>query len=128
MVTLIDRLRNAACDAVVDEVDVGAGSNGTLEIGTASFASTLISFNLAATAFGASSSGTATAASLPISATASATGTAAEYRYKDADGTVVISGTSVGTSGTEVVISPSTSVTSGGGYDLTSASFTMPAS
>lgn len=128
MVTLIDRVRNAACDGAVDEIDVGAGANGTLEIGDSGFSTVLVTFNLAATAFGAASGGTATAASLPISASAGNTGTAAEYRYKDADGTVVISGTDVGTSGNEVVISPSLSITASDNYDLTSASFTMPAS
>src|SRR6056297_944747 len=127
MATLTAAARNAACNAIVDLVDVGAGTNGTLEIGTAGFASTLVTFDFAATAFGAASSGTATAASLPITATAAATGTAAEYRIRDQDNVTVWSGTSVGTSGTEVVLS-STSITSGQSIDLTACSCTMPAS
>jgi len=125
MPTLTTAARNAACDAIVDLVDVGVGSNGTLEVGTTGFASTLVTFNLAATAFGAAASGTATAASLPITATASASGTAAEYRVRNADGTAVWSGNSVGTSGTELVLS-SLSITNNQSIDLTSFSITVP--
>lgn len=128
MVTLIEKVRNSMTAAATAEIDAGAGSNGTLEIGTASMATVLLTYNLQATSFGPPTLGTATANGLPLSATATAGGTAAAYQYKDKDGTVVISGTDVGTSGNEVVISPSTTINNGSDYDLTSASFTMPES
>jgi len=127
MATLTTAARNAACDAIVDLVDVGAGSNGTLQIGTTGFASVLVTFDLDATAFGDAATGVATAASLPISATAVATGTAAEYRVRDADDTVVWSGTDVGTFENDVVLS-TTSISSGQSIDLTACTGTMPAS
>ena len=127
MVTLSTAARNAMADALVDLVDVGAGSNGTLQIGTTGFATVLVTFDFDATAFGAAASGVATAASLPISATAAATGTAAEYRVRDADGTTVWSGTDVGTSGNEVTLS-STSISTSQNIDLTACQYTQPAS
>lgn len=130
MVTIVTSVRNSMVDAVVTDLNTGAGANAILEIGDTGFSNILIAFNMSATSHGAAASGTATANSLPITQAAALTGTAAEYRYKDKDGTVLISGTNVTVSGGggEVEISPSLSITSATDYDLTSASLTQPAS
>ena len=120
--------RQAATNAVVDRLDVGAGANATLEIGTAGFASVLLIFQLENPAFGAAD-GTATA-SLNITTTITTTGeaaagagtTAVEYRYKDRDGADGPSGTIA--SG-EVTISNAT-VVAGATFELISAVFNNP--
>ena len=126
--TLSTRVRDAMCDAGVDEIDVGAGSNGTLEIGTSGMAGVIVALPYSATAFGASSSGVATAATITATAaTLAGTNTAAEAQIKDADGTVVMSGLTVGTSGSDINLS-NTSIELGMTIDITSQTMTMPAS
>lgn len=129
-ITYIASVLQAANDAIVDLVDAGAGANGTLEICTTSFGSVLISFDFAATAFGASTAAApsvATAASLPITATASGNGTAADFRVKDADGNVIWSesGGVTATGGGGTVEITSTTISSGSSYDLTACTHTM---
>lgn len=53
-----------------------------------------------------------TFASLPVSATAAQTGTASQARILDGTGSVIISGLTVGTSGTNIVLN-TTSITAG---------------
>lgn len=124
-VTYRSTLRTARLQAVLDAIDADAGA-GTLEIGTTGFASTLVTFTLVDPA-GSVSGDTLTIACDPdIGATASATGTAAEARIKDNSGDVVVSGLTVGTSGTNLVISPSTSITSGQTVNLVSLTIAHP--
>lgn len=118
--------RNAMCDALVDLVDVGAGSNGTIEIHTSAFGTLLAVLDFSATAFGASAAGVATAASISDETSAPATGTAAVCRIKDADGTVVWEGT-VSTSGADINLN-TTSITSGDQVSISSFTVTVPAS
>lgn len=128
MPTLETDVRNAMTNAAVDLVDAGAGANGTLVVRAGS--TDLVEFDLADPAFGAagaSVAGRADGAGLPIEGTASATGTADNYQVKDTDGNVKWSGSSVGTSGTEVVLN-TTSIVSGQTVNLTAMSFLMPAS
>lgn len=80
----------AATDAVVDLIDVGAGANGTLEI--LDGATVLTEHDLTEPAFGAAAAdGTATAAAI-ANAVAGNTGTADAWKIKDEDGDVVVSG------------------------------------
>jgi len=79
----------AATDAVVDLIDVGAGANGTLEL--LDDTTVLSAHAFSATAFGAANAGgVATAAAIGDDTDADATGTADKAKIKDADGDVVV--------------------------------------
>lgn len=109
-------LKTTRMEAVRDAIDAGAG-NATLEIGTTSYASILVTFTLDDPASTVSTD-TLTLAGTPKTATASNAGTAAVARIKNPGGTVVVSGLTVGTSGADVIIS-NTSITNGASYSLT---------
>ena len=120
-VTYSATLKSTRMTAVRDAIDGGSGP-GTLEIGTTGMASILAALTLADPC-GTISSGVLTF-TVPFSdASADATGTAAAARVKDSSGHIVISGLTVGTSGTDVVLT-STSITSGQAVTITSASIT----
>ena len=104
-------VRTSRMNAVETALDAGSGA-AVLEIGDSGFATTLVSFTLSDPA-GTVSGDVLSGAGLPISTTASASGTAAEARLKDSSGNIVVSGLTVGTSSANVIISPSTSITSG---------------
>lgn len=83
---------NAACDAIVDLVDAGAGA-GHIQIATTAFASILSTITCSDPAFGAASAGVATLAGTPLQdASADNTGTAAVWRARDSNNQVVFSG------------------------------------
>lgn len=115
-------VRTSRMTVVETALDAGAGA-AYLEIGDAGFASVLVTFTLSDPA-GTVSGDVLTGASMPKSATAGNSGTAAEARLKDSTGTVVVSGLTVGTVGTNVIISPSTTITSGQSCSLTSLTLT----
>jgi hypothetical protein len=102
--------------------DVGAG---TIEICSAAYAAVLVTFTFSDPA-GSVSSGVLTFSSMPKTANASNSGTATIARIKDNSGDIIVSGLSVGTSGTDIIIS-STTITSGLGYSLTAAAITHAA-
>lgn len=101
----VTALKTARLQLVVDYIDAGP-SFGTLEIGTAGMATVLAIITLVDPS--ASVSGdTLTFSGLPIGTTAIAGGAgtnAVEARIKDSTGTDVMTGLTVGTSGTEVII------------------------
>lgn len=104
----------------------GLGTAGVLVIGTAALSGAtgvLATLALANPAAAAPSGGVWTVSGVPISATASATGTAAKAELRDSSGTVWASGLTVGTSGTDIIIT-TTSVTSGQTCTLTSGTIT----
>lgn len=114
-VTYNDTLKTTRMTAVNTAMNAGSGA-ATLQIATSGgfgSASTnvLVTITLADPA-ATVSTGVLTFASLPVSALASATGTASTARIRDSDGTVVISGLTVGTSGTNIVLN-TTSIESG---------------
>ena len=115
-------LRTTRMTAVETDIDSGSGA-ATLEIGTTGFSSVLVTFTLSDPA-GTVSGDVLTGAGMPKSATAGNTGTAAEARIKESGGTVIISGLTVGTTGTNVIISPSTTITSGQTCNLTALTIT----
>lgn len=120
-VTYSASLKNTRMTAVLNAIDADAGA-GTLEIGTTGFASTLVTFTLTDPA-GTVSGDTLTIDCDPdISVSATNSGVAAEARIKDNSGDIVISGLTVGTSGTDLIISPSTTITSGQTVNLVSLS------
>jgi hypothetical protein len=109
-VTYSTTVKSSRMTVVKDAIDAGAG-NGILVIGTTGLASTLVSITLdkpSATI----SSGVLTFSGLPNSGTASGTGTAAEAKITDSTGTTIISGLTVGTTSTDIIID-STSITTG---------------
>jgi hypothetical protein len=100
-------------------------ANGTLEIGTTGMGSVLVTFGLDATA-GTVSNGVWTLVFDASTVAAAATGTAAAAQIKNSTGTVRISGLTVGTSGTDIVLN-TTSIGSGVNVTLSSATITHAA-
>jgi hypothetical protein len=115
--TITTAARDAQANAFETLLATGGGTAQLLlRIGS----TTLVTFSLSNTPFGASSSGVITLASTPISATASA-GTAQtpdNYQIKDRGGTVQWTGAVTG----------SDTITSGQTVNLTSLTITWPAS
>jgi len=118
-VTYTTALKNTRLDAVVTAI----GSGGKLQICTSGYGSILAEITLEATA-GTSSGGVLTFSSFPKSdSSANATGTAAVARIRTSADADVVTGLTVGTSGTDVVLD-STSITSGQVVTLNSATIT----
>lgn len=119
-ITYSTAVKNARLDAVVSQI----GSTGVLEIGTTGMGTVLATIALNSTA-GTSTGGVLTFSGFPKSDTsADATGTAAAARIRTASGgTDVITGLSVGTSGSDINLD-STSITAGQTVTITAASIT----
>lgn len=127
-------LRTNRLRAVVDAIDSktfvvgsGAGSAGNLVIGTSSLSgatgvlATIPLQNPAATISG----NVLTLAGVPRTATATATGTAALAELRNNSGAVIVSGLTVGTAGTDIIIS-STAISSGQTVQVNSGTITHP--
>ena len=102
-----------------------AASFGQLVIGTSALSGAtgvLATITLPKPSFSIASA-VATLLGVPLSATASATGTAAKAEFRDSTGLVVISGLTVGTSGSDINLN-STSITSGQTVTITSGTIT----
>lgn len=83
--------QNAACDAIVDLLDVSGPGN--IQIATTAFASILATITLANPAFGAAAAGVATLQGTPLQDTsADNTGTAAVWRARTSGGTAILQG------------------------------------
>lgn len=123
--TLATITRNAACNAEVDLIDVGAGANGTLVLRASS--TTIATFAFDEPAFGASSVGVATAAGFPKTVAASATGVPDNYQVKDEDGTLLWSGVVAEGSGGDLNLD-NTDINSGQNVTISSFTHTVPAS
>lgn len=123
-VTLTTGAQNAACNGIVDLIDIGAGSNGTIEIYTTGLGLLLVTCDFSATSFGAAASGVATANSI-ADGTAIASGTANEFLVKDKDGNEVFRG-SVDTSGADMTFADNI-FSIGDTITITSFTATMPA-
>lgn len=115
--TIATAARNAQADAFTTLIGTGAGT-ATLKLRNST--TTLVTFNLSNTPFGAASTGAITLAGVTISATASAgTATAVDnYQILDRNGTVQWTGSVTG----------SDTITSGQTCNLTSLVITWPAS
>lgn len=94
--------KNARLNAVVTLLN-----GGKLEIGTAGMAAVLATFTLNATA-GTVSGGVLTLSGFPKAVAASAAGTAAAARLRDSSNADVLTGLTVGTSGTDIVLDTTT--------------------
>ena len=107
--------------AVRDQIDAGAAA-GKLEIGDAGFSTVLATIELADPCGTVASQ--ALTLTMPQSDTnADATGTAAEARIRDSDNNDVITGLTVGTAATDVVLD-SVSITAGQTITINSAVIT----
>lgn len=128
-----DAARTAACNTIVDLIDVGTGT-AKLQLwsGARPFTTTgapsgvkLAEFNLPNPAFGNASVGVATAAAIS-GVNALATGTIGFARILDRNGTIVWDNNDVGTSTQQIQVS-SLAVNSGSPVTVTSWTVTMPA-
>lgn len=113
-------LKNTRMNAVVAAI----GAGGTLVIGTSALAGAtgvLVTVPLAATA-ATVSNGVLTLSGVPLTATSTATGVAAKAEIRSSSGAVV-TGLTVGTSGTDVTIN-ATSISIGQTVQVTSGVIT----
>jgi hypothetical protein len=108
-------------NAVTAAID-GQTGVGFIEIGTAGMAAVLVSINFQKPSF-TESAGVLTMAGAPKSGVAAGGGTAANARIKDGAGNVQVSGLTVGTAGTDIVLN-STTIVVGQTVTLTSATIT----
>jgi hypothetical protein len=122
-VTYSTAAKNARLNAVVTLIDAGAAA-GVLQIGTAGMASVLAEFTLADPC-GTVATGVLTFDFDPDISDTSAnnSGTAAAARIRDSDGNDIITGLTVGTSGTDIVLD-STSITAGQTVTITAGTIT----
>lgn len=128
--------RNAACDAVGDRLNAGAGP-GTIDVRTgtqpasandAASGTLLATFTLADPAFGAASTGVKTLdATPPLATTGLAAGTAGWFRAKDSDGNTVLDGAVTATGGGGELELNTTTVSVGLDLEITAGTLAMPA-
>lgn len=121
-VTYTTAVKTARMTAVRDAIDAGVGA-GTLEIGTAGMAAVLATIQLVEPC--GTIAGTVLTLDFDpdISAVAAAGGTAAAAQIKDGGGVAVITGLTVGTSGTDIILD-SVSITAGQTVTITAGTIT----
>lgn len=133
-VQLPQAYRQAACDAIVDGVDAGAGA-GTLQIRTgsapdpdvAATGTLLATLTFSDPAFGAADTdGIATANSITQDSSADATGTAAHFRVLDSDSNLIWQGSVTATGGGGDLELTTVSITSGQPVSVTSMTLQVP--
>lgn len=126
--TLKNNRMQLVADLIAGKVagsSTGTASAGTLVIGTSALSGAtgvLVSFTLGTTP-GTVSGGVLTISGVPLTATASGTGTAAKAELRDNAGNVIVSGLTVGTSGTDIIIN-ATAISSGQSVTLSSGTIT----
>lgn len=114
-------LKTTRMTAVRDDIDSGPGP-GTLEVCTAGFATTIITFTLIDPC-GTVSGDTLTFTMTPtITANAAASGTAAVGRIKNSTGSVVVDNLVVGRGGSGQILLGTLDITQGQPYELLSLS------
>ena len=124
-VTYSTAVKTARMTAVRDQIDAG-GAAGKLEIGTAGMASVLATITLG---YSGSSTGTVSGAVLTLAGfprsdtSADNSGTAAAARIRTSANADVITGLTVGTSGSDINLD-STSITAGQTVTINSATIT----
>ena len=115
-------LKSIRMNAVISAIDTSG--TGTIEIGSSGMAMVLVTIGLSKPSF-MESNGVITMAGVPLSGSASNSGTAASADIKDGDGDVVVSGLTVGISGSGAdIILDSTSLTVGQIVTMQSATIT----
>ena len=118
-VTYTTALKNTRLDAVTTAI----GAAGKLEIGTAGMAAVLATIPLANPAAPGAASGILTFTMPQSDTSADGTGTAAAARIRTGADADVITGLTVGTSGTDIILN-STSITTGQQVTINSATIT----
>lgn len=116
-------LAGAVTPATGEAVD--AGGTGQLVIGTSALSGAtgvLATLTLASPSVSISG-GVATLLGVPLTVNASATGTAAKAEFRNSAGTAIITGLTVGTSGSDVNLS-TTSLVSGSPVTITAGTIT----
>ena len=121
-ITYATDVKNDRLDAVTTQIDAGTGA-GKLEIGTAGMAAVLATITLNDPAAPAAAGGVLTLTMPQSDNSADADGTAAEARIRDSDNNDVITGLTVGTSGTDIILD-SVSITTGQTVTINSATIT----
>lgn len=126
--------RNKACDAIVDEIDAGAGA-GTIAIrtgsqptnvGDADTGTLLGTLTFSDPAFGSASSGSSSANSILSDTNADASGVAGHFRIRDSDSAIHSDGTCGQGSG-DLSFDNST-IVAGGTIAISSFQITIPIS
>jgi hypothetical protein len=112
--------KTARMTAVRDLIDAGAGVS-KLKLGTFGMAVVLVEIPLAEPC-GTVSNGALTFQGMPLSGVASADGTAIAAVITDGDGNVIVSGLTVGTANTDIIVNTNV-VSTGGTISVTSAVF-----
>ena len=125
--------RNRAADAVTARANNGSlriyGGTVPTDANAALGGATLLAvLPLSATAFAAAVNGVATANAVTSDSSADATGTATFFRVFETDGTTTVFQGTAGTSGTELILSPSASIVAGGNVAVSSLTYTQAAS
>lgn len=109
----------------VAAASTGSATAGTLVIGDGTLSGAtgvLATIALPATAFTVSGS-VATLQGVPLSVAASASGTASKAELRNNAGTVIVSGLTVGTAATDIILG-TTTITSGGTVTITAGTIT----
>lgn len=116
--------KNARLNAVATVIDSGSGA-GVLQIGTAAMGTVLATITLSKPCASSASGGVLTFSGFPKSAIAAATGTAALARIRDSAGNDVITGLTVGATGSGAdIILDTTSIDTSETVTLNSATLT----
>ena len=123
-VTYTTAVKNARMTAVRDQIDAGAAA-GKLEIGTTGMATVLATITLNDPS-GTVASAVLTFSGFSKSTTAAATGTAAAARIRDSNNVDIVTGLTVGTSGSDINLD-NTSINTGQTVTITSATITHAA-
>lgn len=130
--TLTAAARNAACNAIVDLVDINSGSpdgtQGFVSIQTTASAE-LVAIGLGSPAFGAATAGVASMTTATATGTASAAGTAGRFELQDKTAVEIANGdvTLASASPRGVMTLTNTSLNTGDKVQLTAMTVTVPA-
>ena len=124
VLTISEAAQNAACNAVVDLIDVGSGT-ANLVLGDTGMANSLVSCAFGSPAFGDAAVGVATANTI-TDGTVGIAGTATEAKITNKNGVSVIYGLTVGLAATNVILTNNV-FNIGDKVSVTSATVTMPA-
>lgn len=131
-ITLSTGARNAACNAIVDLLDVGSGAAGDFRFLDGASPIVIIDCQAKGSgAFGAASNGAAALAATPRSGVASGDSSSPGidiFEARDADDAVVFSGTCSGTGGGGDIEFDNALVLTGQTVNLASFTLTQPAS
>ena len=114
-------LKSSRMQSVITAIDV-AVPPATLEIGTAAMTAVLCIITLGDPSF-TESGGVITMTGVPKSGTATATGTAAAARIKDGGGNIIVSGLTVGITGSDINLN-ATAISNGQTVTLNSGAIT----